>query len=152
MNPNEIKEHPDVLDVLIEKYPSVFKNMDAGSVDFLPPGWYGLMDKLCEDLSVLLDEERAKTPEKPDHPLFSVMQIKEKFGGLRFYYMMNTENEELHKKVTKLIDITEDTSYSVCEITGNPGILCKSGWHFHTYCEEIRIKHGYQPVGQQKSD
>lgn len=152
MNPNEIQEHPDVLDALVAKYPSVFKNMDNGSICSLPTGWYNLMDRLCEDLSVLLDEERAKATEQPEQPLFTVLQIKEKFGGLRFYYMMNTENEELHKKAMKLIDIAEDTSYNVCEVTGQPGTLCKSGWHFHTYCDEIRIKRGYEQVGHQKSD
>lgn len=152
MNPNEFKEHPDVLDVLVKKYPSVFKNMDRGSIDFLPSGWYALVDKLCEDLTVLLDEELAKTPEKPDHPLFSVMQIKEKFGGLRFYYTMNTENDDLAINVQRLIDIAEDKSYTVCEVTGKPGEFCKSGSHFKTLCKELRDLHGFKVVGHKESD
>ena len=146
MNPNEVKEYADPIDKLIEDYPSVFKDMTHGSAYDLPSGWYLLVDKLCSDLSVLLDEERKNTTQNPEQPLFNVLQIKEKFGGLRFYYMMNTKNDELYHEVQKLIDIAEDTSYTICEITGKPGKFCKSGSHYHTFCEEVRIKNGFEVV------
>lgn len=147
MNPNEIKEYADPIDKLIEDYPSVFKNMEHTSHYDIPSGWYLLVDKLCSDLSVLLDEEHKKTKENPEEPLFMLLQIKEKFGGLRVYFMMNTENDELYHEVQKLIDIAEDTSYTICEITGKPGQFCKSGRYYHTFCEEVRIKNGYEVVG-----
>lgn len=90
MNTNEINETLDPLDVLIKKYPSVFKDMDSNVPYDLPSGWVKLFDDVCIELSVILDEERKRTPETPDNPLFVPLQIKEKFGGLRFYYMMNT--------------------------------------------------------------
>ena len=146
MNPNEVKEYADPIDKLIEDYPSVFKDMESTSNYSLPSGWYLLVDKLCSDLSVLLDEEHKKTKENPEEPLFMLLQIKEKFGGLRFYYMMNTENDTLYQEIRKLIDIAEDASYNICEITGKPGKLCRSGMHYHTFCEELRIKNGYEVV------
>lgn len=147
MNPNEVKEYADPIDKLIEDYPSVFKDMEHTSNYNLPSGWYLLVDKLCSNLSVLLDEEHKKTKENPEEPLFMLLQIKEKFGGLRVYFMMNTKNDELYHEVQKLIDVAEDTSYTVCEITGKPGEFCKSGSQYHTFCEEIRIKNGYEVVG-----
>jgi len=144
MNPIELKEYADPIDKLIKDYPSVFKGMVDSSPYSLPSGWYLLVDKLCSDLSVLLDEELKNTKEDPEQPLFMLLQIKEKFGGLRFYYMMNTKNDELYHKVQKLIDIAEDTSYTICEITGKPGEFCKSGSQYHTFCEEVRIKNGYE--------
>ena len=146
MNPNELKEYADPIDKLIEDYPSVFKDMESTSNYNLPSGWYLLVDKLCSNLSVLLDEEHKKIKENHEEPLFMLLQIKEKFGGLRFYYMMNTQNDDLYQEIRKLIDIAEDTSYNTCEITGKPGKLCRSGMHYHTFCEELRIKNGYEIV------
>jgi hypothetical protein len=152
MNPNEIKEQPDPIDVLVQKYPSVFKDMDSNVLYDLPSGWVKLFDDACIELSVILEEERKRTPETPDNPLFVPLQIKEKFGGLRFYYTMNTENDDLVRTVQRLIDSAEDKSYTVCEVTGKPGEFCKSGWHFKTLCEELRIKHGFKLIGPKEFD
>lgn len=146
MNPNELKEYADPIDKLIEDYPSVFKDMEHSSSYNLPSGWYLLVDKLCSDLCVLLDAEHKNIKENHEEPLFMLLQIKEKFGGLRFYYMMNTENDKLYHEIRKLIDTAEDTSYNTCEITGKPGKLCRSGMQYHTFCEEVRIKNGYEVV------
>ena len=146
MNPIELKEYADPIDKLIEDYPSVFKGMVDSSPYSLPSGWYLLVDKLCSDLSVLLDEERKNIKEDPEQPLFMLLQIKEKFGGLRFYYMMNTDNDKLYHEIRKLIDTAEDESYKICEVTGKPGNLCRSGMHYHTFCEEVRIKNEYEVV------
>jgi hypothetical protein len=146
MNSNEIKEYDEPMDKLIKDYPSVFKNMDPGTSCYLPSGWYLLVDKLCLDLSILLDEESKNNKENPEEPLFKVLQVKEKFGGLRFYYMMNTENDKLYHEIRKLIDTAEDNSYKICEITGKPGNLCISGMNYRTFCEEVRIKNEYEVV------
>lgn len=146
MNPNEVKECADPLDRLIIDYPSVFKGMDQNTAYGLPSGWYVLVDKLCSDLAVLLDEEHRNVKENPLEPLFTVLQIKEKFGGLRFYYRVNTENEKLYHAIGKLVDMAEDASYQTCEITGKPGTLCSSGMHYHTFCEEIRIANNFNLV------
>lgn len=138
--------NPDMVDKLVTDYPVVFKHMEIGSMSFLPEGWKELMDRLCENLTVLLEEELAVNPEKPDEPLFSVMQIKEKFGGLRFYYQMNTDNDKLHNTIQHIIDRAEDESYDICQLTGKPGRLCKKGSYFMTLCEESRVENGFEVV------
>jgi hypothetical protein len=141
------KYSTDPIDLLAKKYPSVFKNIDS-TVDYnLPAGWVSLVEKLCEELSPILDEERKRTPETQENPLFVLLQIKEKFGGLRFYYMMNTKNDTLVRTVERIIDRAEDMSYTVCEVTGKKGDLCRSGIHFKTLCEELRISNGFKLVG-----
>lgn len=152
MNPKEIQEQPDPIDVLAQKYPSVFKNMDSTVPYDIPSGWVSIVDSMCEELTELLEEEKKKVPETEENPLFVLLQIKEKFGGLRFYYMMNTENNDLVKSVQRLVDSAEDKSYTVCEVTGKPGDFCKSGWHFKTLCEELRIKHGFKLIGPKELD
>jgi hypothetical protein len=144
---DSIDNHPDTLDKLIEHYPIVFKHLNKTGYHNLPAGWYKIMNRLCSELSVILEEALEVNPETPEEPLFSVLQVKEKFGGLRFYYMMNTKDDELYRRIQTAVDNAEDTSYSTCQITGNIGVLCKDGSHFMTLCEESRISMGYKIVG-----
>lgn len=59
----------------------------------------------------------------------SVFQVKEKFGGLRFY--AGGISEELQKK----IQLAEIESYNICDVCGKPGKLRGKGWMM-TRCEE----------------
>jgi predicted alternative tryptophan synthase beta-subunit len=153
MNPIEVNEEFDPIDKLIQEFPAVFQNMDTEVFYSIPSGWYNILYNLCEELTPILNEERSKITEDPEQPLFYVHQIKEKFGGLRFYFMMNTENTELHENIQKIIDIAEDKSYDTCQITGKPGTLCKKGRHFMTLSEEARITQGFEVVnGSTKSN
>jgi hypothetical protein len=80
-------------------------------------GWYALIKELIIDLIAMgWDKE--------------VTQVKEKFGGLRFY--VNNESDEMFKRIQK----AEADSYVTCEVTGNPGKLRTDlGWH-RTLCDE----------------
>lgn len=142
----ENKNFKDPLDKIIEQYPIVFKHFDESAYNNLPSGWYKIMDKLCSELTIILEEALGTNPENTEEPLFSVLQVKEKFGGLRFYYMMNTKDDELYKKIQTAVDIAEDASYSTCQVTGNIGALCKNGSHYMTLCEESRISMNYKTI------
>ena len=62
------------------------------------------------------------------------MQIKEKFGGLRFYVDSATD------KIYNMIDEAEKKSYTICEVCG------KSGKEYHikgwtmTLCKKCALK------------
>jgi hypothetical protein len=59
-----------------------------------------------------------------------VTQVKEKWGGLRFY--VGSANEEFFD----LIDAAEEESYMICEECGEPGKLREDlGWIL-TLCDE----------------
>jgi hypothetical protein len=81
------------------------------------PGWNLLIKNLIQDLINLgWDKE--------------VIQVKEKFGGLRFY--INEGTSEIHQRIAK----AEIESMKTCEITGKPGKLRNDiGW-YRTLCDE----------------
>ena len=81
------------------------------------PGWYQLIHDLIHDLIELGWDKQA-------------CQVKEKFGGLRFY--INGGSNEIFKRIQK----AENESMETCEETGKPGKLYKiNGW-LKTLCEE----------------
>lgn len=79
-------------------------------------GWLGLIKGLIEE-SIELGWDRQ------------ICQVKEKFGGLRFY--INSAPDEVHK----LIREAEDKSYEICEQCGEPGEMRKGGW-IVTLCDK----------------
>ena len=80
-------------------------------------GWHGLLDTLYDAL--------------PEDTF--VMQVKEKWGGLRFY-VGPTSGEFLD-----LIEEMEDKSYTVCEECGAPGRLRTNRWYV-TLCDACAEK------------
>lgn len=73
-------------------------------------------------------------------PNYVVLQVKEKFGGLRYYYATTHEPSDsraqaMRNAVTKY----ETMSFSVCEACGEPGEHHQgaSGW-WKTACESCR--------------
>jgi hypothetical protein len=63
-----------------------------------------------------------------------VCQVKEKFGGLRFY--INEGSDEIYKRIT----IAEKVSYKTCERCGEKGELRNDiGWYL-TLCENHYIE------------
>lgn len=90
------------------------KNANFFSVD---QGWYPLIKELIDDLIKLGWNKQ-------------VCQVKEKFGGLRFY--INEGSEEIYKRITQ----AENDSYKICEVTGKPGELRNDMSWYTTLCDE----------------
>jgi hypothetical protein len=67
------------------------------------------------------------------HPHPRASQIKEKFGGLRFYMTHATD------KMYDLINEAERKSYTTCEVCGAPGEERGGGW-IRTLCDECNKK------------
>lgn len=79
-------------------------------------GWYNLLFNLLTDI-----ENYFKTQPRDVVDSFSVQQIKEKFGTLRFYYSGDSEIE-------KFVSIAEDASGVTCELCGEKGKMRGGGW------------------------
>jgi hypothetical protein len=80
-------------------------------------GWFPLIKDLIVDLIELGWNKE-------------ICQVKEKFGGLRFY--INDGTDEMFDRIHK----AERESCTICEITGNPGKLRTDiSWH-RTLCDE----------------
>jgi hypothetical protein len=73
-----------------------------------------------DDAKAKLDEETLKVP--------VAVQVKEKFGGLRFYVQAATD------KHYSYISFAESMSYRTCESCGAPGKTYTDGWHT-TLCD-----------------
>lgn len=61
---------------------------------------------------------------------YEILQIKEKFGGLRFYYKAENAPEGFDAAVAK----AEEESLAICEDCGAPGKRLGDGW-IRTLCE-----------------
>ena len=79
-------------------------------------GWYGIIKELIEK-SIAAGWDKQ------------ICQVKEKFGGLRFY--INSAPDGVHT----LIREAENKSFEICEVCGNQGEPRKGGW-IKTLCEE----------------
>ena len=66
-------------------------------------------------------------------PDYVVMQVKEKFGGLRYYIATGTD------EMFDIIDAAEEESYHICEECGEPGKLRGDGW-LSTLCNKHYVK------------
>ena len=98
---------------------NVFTGNNITDSDFfvVSSGWNLLIKNLIQDLIKLGWNKE-------------VIQVKEKFGGLRFY--INEGTDEIHQRIGE----AELESMKTCEITGRPGkIRTDIGW-YRTLCDE----------------
>ena len=101
--------------------PSICYGLECGN------GWYDLIYTLCSQIT-----NHLKWNKKDDK--VQVVQVKEKFGGLRFY--TNGVSDEIRG----MIRMAEAMSYKICDVCGNKGeIRNNKGWH-ETTCEEHKRK------------
>lgn len=98
-------------------------------------GWFQLIWDLCEKIEEELQEEDPK--EKTKHMLrghghFQVVQVKEKFGTLRFYA------DGANKAINDMIGEAESKSAVTCEGCGKPGTIDSSSGWVSTLCNKCR--------------
>lgn len=110
-------------DALQERYADILKKLTYIECDV---GWFDIIDKCLSDLLKISYETGLD---------IQVVQIKEKFGGLRVYYDLedSENNEDIYKQINTAIDAAEDESYTVCEVCGEQGSLQRKGW-WKTLC------------------
>lgn len=109
----EIK-HEALKKELFEKYPDMFVRHEGRLQTYMytwPGGWDDLVSQLIHDVASASDDVR-------------ILQIKEKFAGLRFYYSGGGE------EVSKLVDKAERESYTTCQNCGSPegAEVSRRGW------------------------
>ena len=92
--------------------PNYYKSVDVDE------GWYQIVVD-CDNLLTEID------------PNYQIAQIKQKFGGLRYYFQpSDVNNGELYVKMNAVVLAYEKIASITCEATGKPGVLMKSkgGW------------------------
>ncbi len=120
--------HQLLQEYLFKKYPKIFADKDKPMTETCMcwgictgNGWFSLLDNLCRNIQHHIDnppyefdaDENCYRPAtKPTCSQVVAAQVKEKFGGLRFY--TSGGDEYTHA----LIDDAEALSYSICEECG----------------------------------
>jgi len=151
----------ELTQMLYEKYPAIFASrcgFEHGD------GWYDIIDAMCYTMShsyktwVIVDEARGKewglepskqtSDEAPicqmevNPPQVVAVQVKEKFGTLRFYYELEFDPRfkelaygdlplaqactiagKYHSFMNGIVDLAETISARTCEETGKKGEL-----------------------------
>lgn len=92
--------------------------MSTDWLSSIGPGWHALVQPLID----LAHAEGA-----------TIAQVKEKFGGLRFY--VNRSTPALDEAIAK----AEAQSYTICEECGAPGKLRSGGW-LRTLCDTHAVR------------
>jgi len=118
---------------LYKKYPKIFKQKDDDKRTTnmcwgieCGNGWYTLIDTLCSKLQWDIDNNK--------YPQIETVQVKEKYGGLRFYTNFSNENQE------GSISFAESISYHICEQCGTIKDVTSEGRWVRTLCKNCRNK------------
>ncbi len=134
------RHHP-----LFDKYPQLFREKDLPDTQTCMcwgigtgPGWNPLLEDLCAKLHKLFTDAGLTGEDYP-----AVCQVKEKFGGLRFY--MNAIPQSVQKQAYDFITEAEERSMSTCEKCGAPGETRSGGW-IKVLCDEHAPKPGKEFV------
>ena len=92
---------------------------------YLPhQGWWPIVLDTHRQLKVISNEYR-------------IHQIKEKFGGLRYYFSM--PDQECYDKAQEIIKEAEVRAAGTCEYCGGPGKLRCIGRWYHTTCDSCSL-------------
>ena len=118
---------PEKQEELVNRYPKIFsvvKHFECGD------GWYDIVDRLCANIENVLKSKTYGMSEEDclNHQVVAV-QVKEKFGGLRFYIDGVSFDE-----IQGMISMAESMSFKVCEDCGNRGHKQPGAW-IRTLCD-----------------
>lgn len=116
------------LDELIHKYPKIFDKSTYTIGWWAPLSWIPMIDEMCQKIQDWCDTQ-------PPESQVICHQMKEKFGGLRFYVNFATDD------IYKLINIYEKQSYKMCQECGctDCQLFKTKGW-ISFICQECAIK------------
>lgn len=148
------KDPEDLFEDLAKSCPELMQKSRIGEYMGVGTGWNDLLETLCELIYSPVAHARHRLKAATDYPrddngtylkqceeaytaavenLPEIVQIKEKFGTLRFYY--NGGNE----RVDALVEFAEAMSGRICEECGDKGTRDTVGW-IKTHCVKHRRK------------
>ena len=114
---SEYEEYDAFEKKMTEKYPAMFSQPYG---DFaVGKGWWPILESLCANIQSHID---WKARQGQFIPQVVVEQIKEKFGGLRFYYNGGDAT------VAGMVRMTEEWANLSCEECGDRATKKTTGW------------------------
>jgi hypothetical protein len=125
----EFKDYETFAKHMEETYPKMFEGKYGGLA--VGKGWWPILKTLCANIQQHTD---WRNRESETVPQVIVEQIKEKFGGLRFYYQGGDE------QVHGMVRMAEAWAANCCEECCAPGIRRSGGW-IRTLCDLHEAEH-----------
>ncbi len=133
---------------LCKKYPKIFAQRDLPMNQTCmcwgfscSDGWYDLIDALCHAIQNHIDSrmnfnKHAKKQKSTVYPIdqLEAVQVKEKYGGLRFYEQGGDEY------TSGLIAMAEYLSYYICEECGSTKDVTQTKGWIRTLCKQCLYK------------
>ncbi len=119
----EFIEYEKFAERMEKSYPKMFANKYGGFA--VGKGWYPVLEILCANIQQHIDWANRQGEVVPQ---VVVEQIKEKFGGLRFYYQGG--DEQIHG----MVRMAEAWAGTACEECGGIGTRRSGGW-VRTLCD-----------------
>jgi hypothetical protein len=117
---------------LTDKYPAMFSQPYGGIA--VGEGWWPIIESLCGNIQHYLNWINKNHEKHPVVEQVVVTQVKEKFGGLRFYYDGGDD------RVIGMVRMAESWADKTCEDCGVPATKKTGGWiknvcdkHFEEY-------------------
>ena len=146
-----IKTTEDCFEDLAKSYPELMEKAHIGEDLGVDVGWFTIIDALCGCIYSPLSSAKSRLKAATEYPreddgkylaecearyklelenLPTIMQVKEKFAGLRFYVSGSDD------RIEALIEFAERMSRHTCEKCGAPGELDDgTGW-MKTHCKK----------------
>jgi len=119
----EFNEYEIFAKKMEEQFPKMFVDKYGGFA--VGAGWYPILEALCANIQNHIDWRNRESEVVPQ---VTVEQIKEKFGGLRFYYQGGDE------QVHGMVRMAEAWAANCCEDCCAPGKRRAGGW-IRTLCD-----------------
>lgn len=120
---------PDLDELLCKRYPALFEERRLPMTQTAMcwgfscgDGWFLIINELCAEIQAAVTAGRIEQP--------VAVQVKEKFGELRFYLRGSSEEAE------RLVDEAERRSLETCEICGAPGVMRDLHRWYRTRCDK----------------
>lgn len=120
-------------EALVKDFPNLYADRHGNPKNtcmiwgFPGDGWESIIRKLSEKIEAFI----LSLPEE-NRREWKAEQVKEKFGGLRFYMSLHSP------EVESWIEDAEKKSLITCETCGAPGSLRKNGW-WKIRCDDCEI-------------
>lgn len=119
------------LDTLPARFPRLFANSNLIWGLQISAGWTTIVEDMCQKIDFLLQAA-------PDAE-FEVIQVKEKFAALCFYYRLNGAPDQVLEAVRQVVDATERASTETCELCGALGQLTVRNYWMSTRCSRCSV-------------
>lgn len=138
----KLEEYDEFTKRMEEKFPKMYGGQYGGFC--VDQGWWPIIESLSHNIQTHIDwvneaRERLLKDNPYNHKIpdaveqVVVQQVKEKFGGLRFYY----EGGSMY--IHAMVRMAESWAAHTCEECGAPGKSGGKGW-IKTLCETHRAE------------